>query len=135
MLQYVYARGLIGGIIGLFAYLFGGADAIMLALIAMMVIDFVTGLIKAAVLKEITSEKMFVGGARKIGMFCIVAVANLIDGILGLGGALRTATIAYFIANEGISLLENWSLMGLPIPNKLRGVLMQLRDKEEKSKE
>ena len=130
IMESVYTRGLIGGFIGLLAYLFGGMDAMMMTLIAMMGIDFVTGLIKAAVLKEITSQKMFVGGARKIGMFFIVAVANLVDGILDLGGVLRTVTIAYFIANEGISMLENWSLMGLPIPNKLRELLLQLRDKK-----
>jgi len=129
MLSYVYTRGMIGSLIGLLTYLFGGVDSLLLALIAMMGIDFATGLIKAAVMKEVASQKMFLGGARKVGMFFIVAVANLIDGVLDLGGVLRTVTIAYFIANEGISMLENWAAMGLPIPNKLRDVLLQLRDK------
>ncbi|MDR2166712.1 MAG: phage holin family protein [Clostridiales bacterium] len=129
MLENIYIRGIIGGAISLAAYLFGALDALLLALMAMMGIDFVTGIIKAAVLKEVTSQKMFLGGARKIGIFFIVAVSNLVDNILELGGVLRTVTIAYFMANEAISLLENWSLMGLPIPKKLKDVLIQLRDR------
>ena len=132
MMENVYTRGIIAGLVSVLGYLFGGLDAILMALIAMMGIDFVTGLIKAATLKEVTSQKMFTGGARKIGMLLIVAVANLIDGVLELGGVLRTITIAYFIANEGISMLENWSLMGLPIPNRLKDVLLQLRDRGNK---
>lgn len=129
MMEQVYIRGFLGGIVGLLGYLIGALDAMVMALIAMMGIDFATGIIKAAVFKEVSSQKMFLGGARKIGMFFIVAVANLIDGILDLNGVLRTVTLAYFIANEGISMLENWSLLGLPIPKKLRDILLQLKDK------
>ncbi|MCL2169515.1 MAG: phage holin family protein [Defluviitaleaceae bacterium] len=129
MFENIYVRGFYGGVIGILAYLFGGMDALMTGLIAMMGIDFATGIIKAVVMGELTSQKMFVGGVRKIGMFFIVAVANLVDGLLELGGVLRAATICYFIANEGISMLENWSLMGLPIPSRLKDVLAQLKDK------
>ena len=135
MLENIYIRGLFGAVISLSAYLFGGADALLLALIAMMGIDFVTGIIKAIALKDLTSQKMFIGGARKIGMMLIVAVANLVDGILELNGVLRSVTIAYFIANEGISMLENWAMLGLPIPGRLRDVLKQLQDKSSKPKE
>jgi toxin secretion/phage lysis holin len=135
MLENIYIKGIIGGIIGVLVYLFGGADALLVALMAMMGIDFVTGIIKAAVLKEITSQKMFLGGARKIGIFFIVAVANIIDGVLELGGVLRSVTIIYFIANEGVSLIENWSAMGLPIPRKLKEILLQLRDRNGKNEE
>ncbi|MCL2855947.1 MAG: phage holin family protein [Defluviitaleaceae bacterium] len=125
----VLAKGLMGGAIGIATYLFGAADNLMLALIAMVGIDFVTGIIKAVMLKEVASHKMFMGGAQKVGVFLIVAVANLIDGVLELGGVLRTVTISYFIANEGISMLENWALMGLPMPQKLQNILAGLQGK------
>ncbi|MCL2236575.1 MAG: phage holin family protein [Defluviitaleaceae bacterium] len=127
----VFIKGLMGAIIGVSTYLFGAADNLMLALIAMMGIDFVTGIIKAAALKEVNSRKMFIGGAQKVGVLLIVAVANLIDGVLELNGVLRTVTISYFIANEGMSLLENWALMGLPIPDRLRDVLAQLQGRHK----
>jgi len=132
MFENIYIRSIGAGFISVFSYLFGGADGLILALVAMMGIDFVTGIIKAFVLCEIESQKMFAGGVRKIGMMLIVAVSNLIDGILELGGVLRAVTISYFIANEGISVLENWSLMGLPVPKKLRDILSHLKDKGSK---
>lgn len=122
----ILPRGVAGAIIALATYLFGSLDNLLLALIAMIGLDFATGIIKAVVLKEVNSKKMFAGGAQKVGVFLIVAVANLIDGVLALDGVLRAITISYFIANEGISMIENWALMGLPIPDKLREVLAQL---------
>ncbi|MCL2619869.1 MAG: phage holin family protein [Defluviitaleaceae bacterium] len=127
----ILIKGLVGVIISVTTYLFGAADNLLLALIAMVGIDFVTGIIKAVVLKELNSKKMFAGGAQKVGVFFVVAVANLIDGVLELGGVLRTVTISYFIANEGMSLLENWALMGLPIPDRLRTILAQLQGKHK----
>ena len=95
----------------------------------MIIIDFISGIIKAVYLKNLSSNVMFLGGIRKIGIFFIVSAANVLDGVLELNGLLRTLTISYFIANEGVSMLENWSLMGLPIPEKLRNTLLQLKDK------
>jgi len=128
LLENVYIRAIAGTVISLATYLFGVPDALLWALIAMICIDFASGMIKALVMKQVSSQKMFVGGARKLGMMMIVAVANVIDNVLEMGGVLRAVTISYFIANEGISMLENWSLMGLPIPARLRDVLGQLRD-------
>ena len=136
MLENIYIKGISVAAISLFTYLFGGMDTLLAALIAMICIDFATGIIKAAVTRDVSSEKMLVGGAKKVGIMLIVATSNLVDNVLELGGVLRTITISYFIANEGISLLENWSLMGLPVPSKLRNVLRELRgDKEEKKTE
>ena len=126
MLENMYVRGIIGGIVMLATYLYGSFDGILLALIAMICIDFITGIITAAALGQVSSQKMFMCGARKVGILLVVAVANVIDGTLVLDGLLRTVTISYFIAHEGISLLENWSLMGLPVPAKLRNVLAVL---------
>jgi toxin secretion/phage lysis holin len=130
MLENIYVRAVFAGLISLSAYLFGGLDKLLLALITMMGIDFVTGIIKAIALKDLRSQKVFIGGARKIGMLLIVAAANLIDKILELGGTLRAVSISYFIANEGISVLENWAVMGLPIPKKLSSILSQMKNKE-----
>jgi len=128
MLENIYIRAIVGAAISLSGYLFGVVDAMLLALLAMMGIDFVTGVIKAVAQKQLSSQRMFIGGTRKLGMMLIVAVANVIDNVLAMGGVLRGVTISYFIANEGISLLENWSAMGLPVPKKLRSVLGALRD-------
>jgi len=136
-MENIYIRGIVGASISLLTYLFGGMDSLLAALIAMICIDFVTGIIKAAVLRDIASQKMFLGGAKKIGIMFIVATSNIVDHVLELGGVLRAITISYFIANEGISMLENWSQLGLPVPNRLRNVLREIKgqgDKDEKDK-
>jgi len=131
MMENIYVRAIGAGLISLSVYLFGGVDKLLMALMAMMCIDFITGIIKAIALKGVRSQKFFMGGARKIGMLLIVAAANLIDKILELGGTLRTVSISYFIANEGISVLENWAIMGLPIPKKLSVMLGQMKNKDQ----
>jgi len=133
MMENIYIRGTIGAAISLATYLFGGLDALLAALLTMICIDFATGMIKAAVMRDVSSEKMFAGGVKKVGIMFIVAVSNLIDGVLELGGVLRTVTISYFVANEGISLIENWGELGLPVPQRLRDVLRQLRGDGGKS--
>ena len=135
ILENVYIRGISAAAISLATYLLGGMDSLLAALVAMICIDFVTGIIKAAMLRDVSSEKMFAGGAKKIGVMFIVATANLVDNVMELGGMLRSITISYFIANEGISLLENWSLLGLPVPQRLRNVLRELRGHEENKEE
>jgi toxin secretion/phage lysis holin len=132
LLENVYIRGITTAAISLLTYLFGGMDALLTTLIAMICIDFVTGKIKAIVLRDVSSKKMLMGGAKKVGIMLIVATSNLVDSILELGGVLRTITISYFIANEGISMLENWSLMGLPVPRRLRNILRELRGADDK---
>ena len=128
MLDNIYIRAIAGAAISLASYLFGVPDALLLALVAMIGIDFVTGIIKAVAQRRLSSQRMFLGGARKLGMMLIVAVANVIDNVLEMGGVLRAVTISYFIANEGISLLENWSELGLPVPKKLSRVLGMMRE-------
>ena len=122
-------------LISLMSYLFGGLDALLLALIAMIAIDFISGVFKAVILRDITSEKMFMGGVKKVGILCIVAVANIVCSVLDKDGLLRSLTISYFIANEGLSLLENWSMLGLPVPPGLRNVLAQLHGEKKEKKE
>lgn len=121
---------------GFMGYLLGGMDGFLYALIAFVVIDYITGLMVAAIQKKVSSEVGFKGICKKVLIFILVGVANIVDKqIIGNGSAIRTAVIFFYLSNEGISILENTALIGLPVPQKLRDVLEQLKgpaDKENK---
>lgn len=120
---------LIGGWLGYFT---GGCDGLMIALIAFVVADYVTGVMCAIVDKKLSSEVGFKGIFKKILIFILVGVAHLLDvHILGNGSILRTAVIFFYLSNEGVSLLENAGRLGLPIPTALKNVLKQLHDSSE----
>ena len=125
----------IGGFLG---YFLGGMDSFLYALIAFVVIDYITGLMVAAIQKKVSSEVGFKGICKKMLIFILVGVANIVDKqIIGNGSAIRTAVIFFYLSNEGISILENTALIGLPVPQKLRDVLEQLKgpvDKEDNDK-
>lgn len=119
----------IGGVLGIFL---GGMDGLLYALIAFVVIDYITGIMCAVDKRELSSSIGFKGIARKIIIFSLVGVANILDVyILGHVGVLRAAVIFFYLSNEGISILENTSKLGLPIPEKLQNILQQL-NKEDK---
>ena len=127
-IQIVFAA--IGGGIGWFL---GGADGFLYALIAFVVIDYITGVMCAIVDKKLSSEVGFKGIFKKVLIFILVGVGNIIDvQVLGEAGVLRTAVIFFYLSNEGVSLLENAGHLGLPIPAKLKEVLEQLHDRSEK---
>ena len=127
-IQIVFAA--IGGGIGWFL---GGADGFLYALIAFVVIDYITGVMCAIVDKKLSSEVGFKGICKKVLIFILVGVANIVDKqIIGNGSAIRTAVIFFYLSNEGISILENTALIGLPVPQKLRDVLEQLKGPEDK---
>ena len=108
----------------------GGADGFLYALIAFVVIDYITGVMCAISDKSLSSEVGFRGICRKVLIFILVGVGNLLDVyILGEAGVLRTAVIFFYLSNEGVSLLENASRLGLPIQEKLKEILQQLHDK------
>jgi len=110
------------------AYIFGGMDTMLSILIAFIIIDFISGFIKAWVLKEFDSHKFYIGGVKKIGILLIVAVSTQLDMLIAIdGAALRTVTVSYYIANEGFSILENWGEMGLPLPEPIKNALARLR--------
>ena len=124
------ALSAIGGFLG---YLLGGMDGFLYALIAFVVIDYITGLMVAAIQKKVSSEVGFKGICKKMLIFILVGVANIVDKqIIGNGSAIRTAVIFFYLSNEGISILENTALIGLPVPQKLRDVLEQLKGPEDK---
>ena len=120
----------IGGFLG---YFLGGMDGFLYALIAFVVIDYITGLMVAAIQKKVSSEVGFKGICKKVLIFILVGVANIVDRqIIGNGSAIRTAVIFFYLSNEGISILENTALIGLPVPQKLKDVLAQLKGSEDK---
>ena len=128
VIQLVFAA--IGGWLGWFL---GGCDGLLYALIAFVVVDYVTGVMCAVVDKKLSSAVGFRGIFKKVLIFLLVGVANILDAqVIGTGCVLRTAVIFFYISNEGVSLLENAGHLGLPIPTKLKAVLEQLHDRAEK---
>lgn len=120
----------IGGFIGWFL---GGFDGFLYALIAFAVIDYITGVMCAISDKRLSSEVGFKGICRKVLIFVLVGIGNLVDVyVLGEEGVLHTAVIFFYLSNEGVSLLENSAHLGLPIPQKLKSVLEQLHNRNEK---
>ena len=106
------------------------------ALIAFVVADYVTGVMCAIVDKKLSSEVGFKGIFKKVLIFLLVGVANILDAqVIGAGCVLRSAVIFFYISNEGVSLLENAGHLGLPIPAKLKNVLEQLHDRSENTEE
>lgn len=119
----------IGGWLGWFL---GGCDGLLYALLAFVIIDYLTGVLCAIADHELSSAIGFRGICRKIVIFVLVGVAHILDTqIIGSGSILRTAVIFFYLSNEGVSLLENASHLGLPIPTKVKDVLKQLHDRAE----
>lgn len=120
----------VGGGLGWFM---GGCDGLLYALIAFVVIDYLTGVMCAFADHTLSSELGFRGICRKVLIFLLVGMANILDvAVIGNGSVLRTAVIFFYISNEGVSLLENAGHLGLPIPQKMKEVLEQLHDRSEK---
>ena len=120
----------IGGWLG---YFLGGCDGLVVALVVFVVADYLTGVMCAISEKKLSSEVGFRGICRKVLIFILVGIANILDvQVIGTGSVLRTAIIFFYISNEGISLLENAGRLGLPIPEKLKLVLEQLHNESEK---
>ena len=120
----------IGGGIGWFV---GGVDGVLIALIAVVAIDYLTGVMCAIVDKKLSSEVGAKGIFKKVLIFALVGVAHMIDSqVIGTGSTLRTAVIFFYLSNEGISIVENAARLGVPVPDKLRGLLAQLAKKGDK---
>lgn len=124
-----WIRGAIATLGGVLGWLLGGVDGFLYTLIAFCVLDYITGVIAAGVEKKLDSNVGFKGIARKIAIFIVVALGHLVDReILGDSAVLRTAAIFFYLSNEGLSILENIARIGLPVPEKLREVLAQLKE-------
>ena len=119
----------VGGWLGWFL---GGCDGLIFALLAFVVIDYVTGVMCAVVDKKLSSAVGFKGIFKKILIFALVGIGHILDlYIIKSGSVMRTAVIFFYMANEGLSLVENSAHLGLPIPTKLKDVLKQLHDRAE----
>lgn len=112
-------------------YFLGGWDIALQLLITAIVLDYITGICKAIYNKKINSSVGLKGIVKKVGYLIIVAVAVMLDKVAGNTGAIRTLVIYFFVANEGISILENWGAMGLPLPKKIFGLLEQLKNEND----
>ena len=131
VIQAVFAA--VGGWIG---YFLGGNDGLLYALLAFVVLDYITGVMCAVADKKLSSAVGVKGICRKGLIFALVGIGHLLDThIFGEAGVLRTAIIFFYISNEGVSLLENAGHLGLPIPEKLKAVLEQLHRQSEETDE
>ena len=129
MIQMVFAA--VGGWLG---YYLGGCDGLLLALVAFAAADYLTGVMCAISDRNLSSNVGFKGICRKVLIFLLVGIANILDvHVIGTGSVLRTAVIFFYISNEGVSLLENAAHLGLPVPEKIKAVLEQLHDRAEKT--
>jgi toxin secretion/phage lysis holin len=127
-IQVVFAT--VGGWLG---YVLGGLDGFLYALLAFVVIDYITGLMCAVLDKKLSSEVGFRGIFKKVLIFSLVAVGHIVDqNVIGDGSVIRTAVIFFYLSNEGISILENTVHIGLPVPQKLKDVLEQLHNRSDK---
>ncbi len=119
----------IGGFCGL---LWGKLDGVMLALLIFISIDYITGLMVGISTKTLNSSTGFKGLAKKVFILLLVLIANILDThVMGGSGVVRGVVIAFYLANEGISILENAGKLGVPYPEKLKEVLEQLKENKE----
>ncbi|MBE5075427.1 phage holin family protein [Anaerotignum lactatifermentans] len=128
LIQFIFTA--IGGWLG---YFLGGCDGLLIALVVFVAVDYLTGVMCAISDKKLSSEVGFKGICRKVLIFLLVGIANILDAqVIGTGSVLRTAVIFFYLSNEGVSLLENAAHLGLPVPEKIKTVLEQLHDRAEK---
>ena len=120
----------IGGWLG---YFLGGFDGFLYALVAFVVLDYITGIMCAVLDKSLSSEIGFRGIFKKVLIFSLVGIGHIIDqSVIGDGSVIRTAVIFFYLSNEGVSVLENAAYIGLPVPQKLKDVLEQLHHRDDK---
>ena len=128
IIQLIFAA--IGGWLG---YFLGGCDGLLFTLVIFVAVDYVTGVMCAIANHTLSSEVGFRGICRKVLIFILIGIGHLLDvNVIGTGSILRTALIFFYLSNEGLSLIENAAYLGLPIPEKLKDVLIQLHDRSEK---
>lgn len=131
LIQFIFTA--IGGWLG---YFLGGCDGLLIALVVFVAVDYLTGVMCAISDKKLSSEVGFKGICRKVLIFLLVGIANILDvQVIGTGSVLRTAVIFFYLSNEGVSLLENAAHLGLPVPEKMKDILAQLHDRAEKEED
>lgn len=127
-----YLQLMFAGVGGWLGWFLGGFDGFIYALVAFVTLDYITGVMRAFVEKSLSSEIGARGVFKKVLIFALVGIGHIMDShIFGVGSAIRTAVIFFYLSNEGISVLENVVVIGLPVPSKLKAVLEQLRSEGE----
>ena len=118
---------------GWLGYFLGGCDGLLFTLLVFVTADYLTGIMCAIVDKKLSSEVGFRGIMRKVIIFLLVGIAQMVDlNVIRSGSVLRTAVIFFYLSNEGVSVMENAAHLGLPVPEKLKEVLEQLHDREDR---
>ena len=129
---WLIVQGILAALGGWIGWYVGGCDGLMYALVVCVVVDYVTGVMCAVADRKLSSAVGFRGICRKVLIFLLVGLGHAVDVyVIGAGAVLRTAVIFFYISNEGVSLLENASRLGLPVPGRLKKVLVMLHDKAE----
>ncbi len=126
-----FLRIIFAGIAAVFTYAFGGADGWFLGLIVLVITDYISGVIAAYINNELNSKRGFAGILKKLLLFCLVAVATIIDERTSADGVVRSAAIGFIMANEGLSVLENAARCGIRLPKRLMAALEQLKGDED----
>lgn len=125
-------QAVIAALGGWLGYFLGGCDGLLYALIVFVVLDYITGVLCAIADHRLSSAVGFKGICRKVLIFALVGIANILDvHVIGTGCVVRTATMFFYISNEGVSILENAANLGLPVPKKVKEVLKQLHNGAE----
>lgn len=125
---------ILSGITTTLVYLFGGFDVALSCLVIAIALDYVSGVIKAFYTKQLSSKIGFKGLLKKIGILILVMVSVLVDRVAGNTGAIRTLVIYYFVANEGLSIIENLAATNIPIPAVLKRALKAIKKEGNKKK-
>ena len=126
-------KSILAGVCTVISFLFGNIDGMFIALVSLIVLDYISGVIAAVIEKRLSSAVGARGIAKKVFMLLIVALANIIDiNVIGGGHTLKTVTVVFYLCNECISLIENAGRIGVPVPQKLLQVLEQLKNKNDK---
>ena len=129
---WLFVQTVIAALGGWFGWFLGGLDGFLYALIIFVIVDYITGIMVAIINKELSSEIGARGIFKKILIFILVGIAHIIDSrLIGEGSVIRTAVIFFYLSNEGISIIENSTRIGLPVPQKLKDVLAQLHGKSK----
>ena len=124
-------NSIVASICTTFVFLVGGIDIALISLLIVMIIDYITGVLSAFYNKELSSKVGFKGILKKVFYLLIIALSVRIDNLLGQDNLIRTFVIYYFVANDGLSILENAGELGIKLPKKLYDALEQLKDKGE----
>lgn len=112
-------------------YLLGGMDIALKSLIIIIMIDYITGIASAIYNKKLSSKIGFKGIIKKFSYLCIVALSVVIDNLIGQNGVIRTLVIYFFVANDGLSIIENMAEMDIKLPKKLVDSLEQIKERGE----